>query len=372
MSLLLPLLLLQAAAPSASSPPAAEPSDQRIIVTGRSMQATGAVLDQCLARRCPPAEEIAAAMTHAQNQLIAANLTGAHATLRRARDRNRDHARTLPVAVSGLLQFDAQVASLLGLANHGRIGMFDAVAALKAGLPADDPRIAAQRLLVGDVFLREGRYATAVKFYDAVAARAAASGWADLRGAAMFRALTFYAMAADQNPAYRAQARRRYDALRATTDPAMRPARDASRLLEARLLLRSGKAGAIDGVMRRIGAVRTGTPMLVMTPRIDLAATPATDEWADFSFRILPDGSVTEVQVTDRAAQAAGGWIGQVEKALAGRRYLPLDLPPGSDGLWRRERFLLVADFTAPSRSRIRDRSGPPQLRSIDLTPPLD
>lgn len=355
-----------------------EQLDRTITVTGRSLAQTGEALEQCLARSCPPAEDIAASVAHAENQLIAGELQDARSTLSRARGRNKRYAETLPIPVSGLLYLDAEVASLLGLARYGRIGTIDSLSALKAGLDADDPRIALQRLRVGDVFLREGRNATAVKIYDAVAERAGEAGWHAIQGAAMFRALTFYAMAASVDPVYRSQARRRYAALRATTDEAMRPARDASIMLEVRLATLSDKSASIDAILADLGPMRTAQPMLAFAPPINLAATPhgsyvvtptfSRDQWADFSYRITREGKVSDVEMTDKAVQADDRWFNTIADALARRRYLPLDIPADSPGLWRRERFMIVADLVDPRWSRIRVPAGTPKVRSIDLT----
>ncbi|MBO9722739.1 MAG: hypothetical protein J7530_00035 [Novosphingobium sp.] len=161
MMLILPLLLLQAAEsvstlPSVQLPEAQDEfADAMVTVTGRSLRSTAASLKECLARHCPPGEDIAASMEHAENQLIAGDIEDARTTLIKSRSRNKRYAESLPREVSGLLQFDADVASLLGLADYGRIATFDSVDALKAGLPADDPAISIKRLEVADVFLRQ-------------------------------------------------------------------------------------------------------------------------------------------------------------------------------------------------------------------------
>ena len=383
---LAPLILIQAASATmnfdAVAPSAIEQLDQTITVFGRSLKSSKEALDRCLARSCSPAEDIQSSIEHAENQLIAGELRAARTTLLQSRDRNKRYAQSLPGLVSRLLYFDAEVASLLGLADYSRIGTIDSLSALKAGLPPDDPRIAAQRLLVADVFLREGRNVTAVKMYDAIAERAAESGWPEIQGAAMFRALTFYAMAASVEPAYRSQAQRRYAALRATTSSSMRPARDATALLEAKLAVLSNKSADIDTIMAKAGAARTATPMLVFMPQINLSTTiarsgvvtPAVtrDQWVDFSFRITPEGKVADAEITNSAKKVNMQWVGQVQEALVERRYLPLDLPSDSAGLWRRERFMIVADLTAPKGSRIRTQSGVPRTRSIDLTARMD
>lgn len=375
--LLASLLLQSQAAATATSPPAAPPE---VTVIGRDINVTAATLRNCLARACPPAEDIDASLAHAETQLVAGDLQGARSTLYAARGRNKRFAASLPVEVSKLLHFDADVAMLLGLGDYGRIATIDSVSALKAKLPADDPRVSVQRLFVGDVFMREGRHRAAVDIYDDVIKRAAASHWPVIQGAAMFRALTFYATAASVNPAYKAQARRRYAAVRATTAPQLQLMRDASVVLEARLALMADKHADVSGLMRKISGMRATEPLLVVEPLVELGSsladgsvvTPAVarEQWADFSFRINADGTVGPVERSAQAPHANSRWIDLAQKAIAGRRYMPLALPSGSDGLWRRERVMIVADLAAPTGSRLRKQLGRPKLHSIDLSAP--
>jgi len=372
------LLLLALTQPAASS---AALTDQTITVTGASLKVTSDALERCLARACAPAEDIVASMNHAENQLIAGDLQGARTTLLKSTGRNKRHAKTLPVPVSNLLFFNAEVASLSGLTNSGRIGTIDSLSALKAGLPKDGSQVATQRLLVADVFRREGRYPVAVKMYDAVADQAARSGWPSLQAAAMFRSLVFYATAASVNASYRSEARRRYAALRGLTTPASQAVRDASVLLEAKLLILSGRKANIDDVLQQVKAKPTTTPMLVMMPPVDLgtilpgsggSSDISHNQWVDFGFRITGNGTVADIDELTRAPNAQGKWIEHAQRALADRRYLPLALPPGSTGLWRHERFMVVADQVASDRSRIRTHAGTPRLHILDLTPEVD
>ncbi len=383
--LILPLLLLQAAEPAGTPPPVQFPeaqdefADSMVTVTGRSLRSTAASLEECLARHCPPGEDIAASMEHAENQLIAGEVEGARTTLIKSRSRNKRYAESLPREVSGLLQFDADVASLLGLADYGRIATFDSVDALKAGLPSDDPAISLKRLEVADVFLRQGKYSTAVHMYDAVANRAEESGWPQVQGAAMLRSLRFYAMAASVNPAYASESRSRYVALAKMTDPAVKPMQDAALVTLARLQLLSKKNADVNGIMEKLANVKVSTPVLVYSPLVDLGkassaemvyATPSTakDQWVDFNYRISPQGTVEDIAVAARAPHVDDRLVATMKKSVVGRRYVSLDLPGGSDGMWRRERLMVVADVVPVTGSRMNFKAGRPKLMSMDLT----
>jgi hypothetical protein len=350
-----------------------------VTVTGRSLRSTAASLEECLARHCAPGEDIAASLEHAENQFIAGEIQGARTTLIKPRSRNKRYAETLPREVSGLLQLDADVASLLGLSDYGRIATFDSVDALKAGLPADDPAISIKRLEVADVFLRQGKYSTAVHMYDAVARRAEELGWPQVQGSAMLRALRFYAMTASVNPAYGGESRSRYAALSKMTDPAVKPMQNAALVILARLHLLSKKNADVDAVMEKLANIKVSIPVLVYSPFVDLGkaspamagyVTPAAseDQWADFSYRISSEGTVKDVVIAARGPHVEDGLVKRMENSVAGRRYVPLDLPSGSDGIWRRERLMVVADVVPVTGSRVKIKAGRPTLMSMDLT----
>jgi hypothetical protein len=55
-------------------------SGQTIVVTGTSLAQTERNLRECLARRCPPDEDIAATLAHAENQFVAGDYAAARRT----------------------------------------------------------------------------------------------------------------------------------------------------------------------------------------------------------------------------------------------------------------------------------------------------
>jgi hypothetical protein len=318
-------------------------------------------------------------MEHAENQLIAGEIEGARTTLIKSRSRNKRYAETLPREVSGLLQFDADVASLLGLANYGRIATFDSVDALKAGLPSNDPAISIKRLEVADVFLKQGKYSTAVHMYDAVARRAEESGWPQVQGSAMLRALRFYSMAASVNPAYSSESRSRYAALSKMTDPAVKPMQNAALVILARLQLLSKENADVDAVMAKLANIKVSNPVLIYAPFVDVEKSSSAEaryvtpsisknQWVDFSYRISSQGTVEDIVIAARGPHVDDRLVTSMQKSVAGRRYVPLDIPAGSDGMWRRERLIVVADIVPVLGSRLNIKAGKPKLISMDLT----
>jgi len=376
-----------------STPPAPSPADNEdtmLIVDGVRIDASAAALAACLARSCPPDEDMEAATVHAENQLLAGDHQGARDTLRQARARNHRHQRDYPVQVGQLLDFDADVASYKGLADYSRTGTIDALDALTAGLPLHDRRIAMQRMRVGDVFLRQGKMRSATGFYDRVAKEASAQGWPEMEGFALFRGLTAYATAASVDPAYDDEAQRRYAALKSRTVPAIRPYQDAALIMLAKLeLMKNGLSE--EELTRRLSGLRSASPLLVVGPRIEaqgnslvlwtddrrkhalLPANPS-GHWAEFRYLITPDGRIDAIEQVGRGRATSHvspeAWADLVGEALAQRRYLPLALAAGSPGLWQRERFLLTADLELPQKShtRIRRPGEKLHIRSFQIT----
>lgn len=195
----------------------------------------------------------------------------------------------------------------------------------------------------------------------------------------MLRALRFYAMAASVNPAYGGESRSRYTALSKMTDPAVKPMQDAALVTLIRVQLLSKKNADVDAIMEKLANIKVSNPVLVYSPFVDLgkASSAVTgyvppsvskDQWADFSYRISSDGTVEDIAIAARGPHVDDGLVKRMEKSVAGRRYIPLDLPSGSDGLWRRERLMIVADVVSVTGSRVNIKAGRSKLMSMDLT----
>lgn len=368
-------LLLQ----TATLPAAVPRQDEQVVVLGPRLEQTGAALADCIARHCPPREEIAASVAHASEQFIAGDLDGARSTLHRARARNGRYAKTLPTQVSSLLAFDADIAGLTGYANWQRIGTIDSVSALRAGLASDDPRILAQRMRIADVFARQGRLYAAVAMYDRIGRDAAVAGQSVMRGRAMFGAAKLYAVAASLDPAFAEEARHRIAAVQQSSEPELQPFKDGTIALRARVAELAGRAKDFHAAVADAQAVRSADAVLISTPRVDLQAIAdgsvgvgfaydAKDQWVDLGFRIAPDGSVRDIVAQRSGARADKAWIAYMERNVAQRRYLPLAQAPDGPGLLRMERFLLVSDLGGSTRSRIRRAVGVPRVETVDLT----
>lgn len=88
--------------------------------------------------------------------------------------------------------------------------------------------------------------------------------------------------------------------------------------------------------------------------------------WADIGFWLRPDGRVADVEVL-RGSRTTG-WAVPVVKAIAGRRYAPVEAEVGAPGQYRLERYTYAADIIPVSGSFIKRRAGPGRLRRQDIT----
>lgn len=368
--------------------PNAAPTGRDIVVTGQRLPDLQHALETCLARHCPPDQDIAATLAVAENEFVNGNYDAARSTLGRSIDRNKRFAKRYPIDVSNLLRANYRVAEHLGDGDSFRIGTFDTVSALKAGLPDTDPRVLAAEIEVGDMYARFGRVDEATDQYDHIARRAAALGLWNLQGMARLRKVILYSQLAAVKPSlYAAAAKRAANDIIGDSDPHMAPFVQAASFLSAQMSAHSGDSGAVDRMIADLHATGSGkTPILLYQPVIEqasradldhlwgstttkLARTNYDGQWIDVGFWIKPDGRVDGVDVL-RSGQGAGtpGWAKPILAAIGGRRYAPLHLDDGTPGMIRVERYTLTARKTFVTGSRIATRESQPQIEMLDLT----
>ncbi|MGA1800417.1 hypothetical protein VH567_16740 [Sphingomonas sp. 4RDLI-65] len=350
------------------------------MVVGRRVEDSERTLAACIARQCPPKEEIDASLAHAENQFIAGDYPEAQRTLAKARGRNMRYRKELPVEVGDLLRASGRMLALNGQRDASRITAIDSLDALKSGLPSTDRRIFIQRLAVADAFAKDGRFIAARDVYAKVAHQADAAGDIRVKGYALFRIAGMYTAIAPVVPAYRQTA---LDALRRideTTEPDLAPFRDAAKLLRCRM---QDIGGAKDGraCIQASDTDRVARAELVYAPSIDLnnwrQENPstvaringdATPQWADVAFWVRPDGTVRDIDTIRTSPNVDGRWMNVVTEALGKRMYRPLQLAPSDPGLRRIERYSIVYDVVAAKGTRIRVRSSVPHIEILDLT----
>ncbi|VVT16749.1 conserved hypothetical protein [Sphingomonas sp. EC-HK361] len=369
------MLLAQVGSPAVTEKP--------IVVTARRLDDTRRALDACLARKCPPSEDIDTSLAHAENQFLAGDYEAARTTLLASRRRNARFAKTLPVPVSDLSRANARMAALVGMPDVARVNTIEALDALKAGLPSNDARVLSQRLEIGDVFARQGRLTAATDMYDDVAKRARDAGQPLIQGYAMLRKAVLYGAMASIDSAYRQAAQRAIRAIENADGTGLEPFKDGVKLLKARLAVFDGDTKAIDAALASMQKVSTKAPILVFAPpiaadergRIDGTKMSSLQirgsdnaQWADVSFWVAPDGTVRDIDVMRQSDTLDPTWLERATKALAGRRYQPMAMAPGSPGLLRVERYSYVWDRASETGTRIATRVSTGHVEILDLT----
>src|SRR3569833_2359666 len=111
----MPIVLLASLALTATTPPSAAPqAEPPIVVTGRSLRDTEQALRDCLARKCPPDQDIDASLAHAENLFVAGKYQEAREVTLAALSRNHGYGKTYPVPVSDLYRANSRIAAHLG------------------------------------------------------------------------------------------------------------------------------------------------------------------------------------------------------------------------------------------------------------------
>jgi len=369
-----------------------------VTVTGTRLSDSERALRDCIARKCPVDQDVAATLRHAENQFIAGKYTEARHTLAASRGRNRRFAKDYPVPVSNLLRATAVVASHLGEGELYQFASVDSLSALKAGLPADDPQVLGARIEVADAFNRLGRFDAAEEIYLSVARRAHELDLPNVAGLAEFHLASMYAAYAKTEPSiYAAGAAKAIDALLANTDPRYRQYVDAARVLKARLQLRGGDSKAVDTVIAELRAAPpSDRPVLVYAPPIEsirtssrgayqtinndlggasrtqlasLALRNYDDQWVDIGFYVTPDGGIADAAILRQSAKLESeDWVKPILASINARRYLPLNRPRTDPGILRVERYTLTALYEDKPGTRIRGHAPAPRIEVLDLS----
>ena len=386
------LMLFLAQAAPASAPPAkatVQPvtsdtgANREIVVMGRPLPETRSALEACLARRCPPMDDMRATLAHADNQFVKGDIAGSRETLMKSIGRNRRFSKTYPIAVAGLFRANGRIAAHLGEGESYRMSTLDGYSALKSGLPDSDPHVLSGSLELADMFARLGQTDTALNRYRSVVKIAHATGNLVVEGFARFRIVLLLDAEDRQTGLSGTALKTAIRDLATTTEPALQPFRDALQSVTALRAARKGDMSGVEGVVARYKSLGVKTPLLVYAPTLDMIDAPVSTsanlrssardvdgQWVDLSYWIKPDGTVGDIDVIRESPKLQRWWVGPVQKMVGGRRYVPLALGPNDPGLLRVERFSRTAFWVAGSDSRMPVRASQSRLESLDLTEP--
>ena len=386
---------LGAAAGQVADRPSPQADTPPIVVTATRLDATKKALEACIARNCPPDQEVAAALAHAENQFVEGDYKAARHTLHGTIGRVDRRAKDYPVAVANIWRADARISAHLGEDRWMQSGQIQAIDALKAGLSKTDDRVLLQRLQIADAFMKQGRVDMGLAGYRTVVGQAKDLKNPGVQGTAMLRILLVEAglaglPASALNPVERygasdanfRQAKKSAAALLATTEPELSAFRDAARLIDARLDAQKGDMRGIEAIAVDYARNRPTQPILLYAPLMKDVGTvfdadragvigdlAFEDQWIDATFLIDAGGRVRDVEVLRESKHLRPNWVQPVLDTIARRRYAPIAIDADRVGLRRVERYTLTSPWlSGVTGSRIRSRSGFPRLEVLDLT----
>ncbi|WP_397594078.1 energy transducer TonB [Sphingorhabdus sp.] len=365
------------------------PTNREIVVIGQSLKDTERAWQDCIARGCPPDQEIRAALAHAENQFITGDYRDAKTTINKTVGRNRKHGGQYPIEVSDLFRASSRISEHLGEADQFRLAVLDMRDTLREGLAEGDPRAMVAQIEVGDSRAKLGYPREAIRIYRDVAEKAFKAGqarvgtYADLR-----RFLLEYAVADESN--YKADMDKALDGLQKMADGPPAGAEDfglVAAVTLARLDRKAGNTESTAAIVKRF-ADRGGAnrPILLSAEPIKLPDTAGLDQksgnvlaisqgniedrWIDVGFWVNANGLVSDAEVLRSSGNSR--WSKLVIDSIASRIYAPLKSKgdAAAPGFYMIERYTFTARYMDEvTGTRIRQRSPAPRIERIDITP---
>lgn len=363
---------------------------EEIVVTGQSLEDTAKALADCLARDCPPEEDIKATLDHAENLLVAGEYKDSRDTLRKSIGRNDRHGKQLPVPVAGLQRAYSRLSEQLGEGKDFQLATLNMRDTLKDGLGKDDPRTLVADVAVGDSRAKLGDDDSAERIYERTEARAIELGQPRV---AMFARLR---LALLDQARYEVTKQDRWknamiERLEDIRDNPLAGAEEftlAAEVMLARIDRTSGDGSQTEALIQRF-AEKGGVdrPVLLFSEPlftdsdIDREANRAgnasarlttlnMDEprWADIGFWINAEGRVEDYEILRSEGETA--WLKQVERHIKSRRYAPVSEEAAAPGFYMIERYSAVARFADQTTgTRLRRREPTMRIERLDLTP---
>lgn len=412
MSLLLGLISALAPAPAAVSPAALQP----IVVTGERIRGADARLRECIARRCPPNEEIDASLALAEMQLLDGKYHDARKTLLAALGRNKRVAAQYPIPVSDLYRANGRVAANLGLDTDYYQSTWGIYRTLKYGLPPDDVRQFSALMEVAEMMYRTYGHERARLYYESAARHARRAGRPDIAALAELRSAIRHL---PPDSVWQVNAIKRIASM---DGPQMRaPVLEAKLALARMAYVKHDEQGA-QAILNGLAALKLQRPILIYSPPYEMAGrdtdsvdapvgqnrsavttvgfggvdsegpggiqrhgtlragslaghgpqsfssyreTPVVDDmWVDIAFRITPEGRVADAKVV--RSHGSTFWAQPLLASLKGRRYTPGD--PASPTSARLERYTYTSGYERKTNTRAEARSPNTRVEYIDLS----
>ncbi len=383
----LPRLLITAAAIALALPVAA----QDIVVTGKPLTETAANLEDCLKRKCPPNEDIAATLAHAENLFMSGDYKTAQRTLHASLGRNRKHGEGYPMEVSDLLRANGRVAEHMGEGREYQLSTLDMRNTLKKSFGPDDFRTMVADIEVGDSRAKLGFSDEAENIYRDVEKRALVAKQYRVASFARFRLATVARGRFDAEPTSpnRKELDKRLAVLTDNPLPGGEEFVLAAKVLRARTDRKHGAGASTDELVKEFAAKGGATrPVLLYSEplsRIDLSTQTQADgdsarpswtrlstnrygQWVDIGFWIGADGKVSDAEVLRSSGDEV--WAKPVLGNITRRVYAPLKTSgDNSPGFYMIERYTLTARVSeGETGTRLRTREAEPRIERLDLT----
>lgn len=378
-------LLASAAVPAI----AADENNREIIVIGQSLKDTEKAWRDCIARGCPPDEEIRVALAHAENQFITGDYRDARSTLNKTVGRNRKHGDDFPIEVSDLFRASSRIAEHLGEGDLFRLSVLDMRDTLREALPDNDARVMVAQIEVGDSRSKLGYPKEAIRVYDNVAEKALAAGHNRVATFANLRKLMLeYILASDTDA--KGDMKKAIDGMRQIADKPLAGAEDFGMVAEvtlARIDREGGKSESTAAIVKRY-AEKGGVsrPILLSSNPIKMPDQGGLDQkggnvltmsqgnmedrWIDVGFWVNANGLPSDIEVLRSSGSTK--WSKLVSDSIGSRIYAPLKVQDGetAPGFYMVERYTLTARYMDEvTGTRIRQRSPETRIERIDITP---
>jgi hypothetical protein len=386
MSIVLLSLALSATAAIAAPPPAAE---QTIIVTGTPLSQTERALRECLARKCPPNEDIDAALAHAENLFVAGKYQEAREVTLAALGRNHGYGKAYPVEVSDLYRANSRIAAHLGEGRDYQWSTGAMHRILADAFPKTDYRVIDADFELADMYASFGRLQLARQLFEGAEKKAEEGGRPDLAGIARVRAAWLHQAEGDTWLARQALAR-----IAADPAPTAQLARVAAKVLLARLDRKAGDPSSSAALIEELRALHARQPVLLFAPTVDMPARFAEnsemaggmdpsginawsgevgsttrllatdnfdDRWIDVGFWVTQDGKVSDAEIL--RSRGPTQWTQPLLASIAGRAYSPIE-----EATYRVERYSYTSRWMNVTGTRLRQRSPNARIEYVDLT----
>lgn len=373
------LLMILALAGQQAGAQTVAAAPQEVVITGNRMRDA---LAKCLARNCPPEEEVDAAMDAGAESFASGRYDEAMRILRRAIGRNKRYSARMPGPISDLYATFADVAQHFGDEDHFRHATRESVGVLRRTLGKTHPAAIRSSSRIGDMMVKPGRPKVADETYrDAVKVAERAGNGDQVAVLTLRRA--WLALATGEHAA----SRRFLDQVERDRGGDARFA-PILRVIRARVAFAEGDADAIEALVTAMRGVGGAEPLLLYAPpypafdealRADVRPDEDTQrsivvpnalldrgglQWADIGFWVRADGTTGDIDVLRPARRTE--WTRPLQRQIARRRYAPERVE--GVGRYRIERFTLRSSFGSPTATRMKVRYGVPTLEVVDLT----